>query len=173
MPKNEGALGAGDSEMTATARLHGEPLMKLNNLTRWFITTSLVVLGLVPAQVLLYFSGAWGSIGVQVTPPALAYVILTLLTGGTLLFAGGMGIKFLPSSMGGNPHVYSLTMALWSYWLILAGVIVGLVFPFVDELVGGQAPFYSRMAGALYGLTTLAGAGLLLFNLSKTMEKRV
>lgn len=170
MPKNEGALGAGDQEMTAAARMHGEPLVKLNRLTRFYVISAFVTLSLIPATVLI---GVFNVLPLGITALDTVYLGANLLTASMLFFAGGMGIKFLPSSMGGNPHVYSLNMALWSYWFILFGTVLGILFPLTDNFLPGNAGFWTRVTGGLYGLSTLAGAMLLLVNLSKTMEKRV
>jgi hypothetical protein len=170
MPKNEGALGAGDQEMTAAARMHGEPLIKLNRLTRFYVLSAFVCLVLIPISIL---SSTFDLLPVAVTTLDAVYLVANLLTASLLLFAGGIGIKFLPSSMGGNPHVYSLNMALWSYWFITLGVIFGLLFPLTDDLLTTNITLWTQVVGGIYGLTTLVGAMLLLFNLSKTMEKRI
>lgn len=170
MPKNEGALGAGDQEMTTAARMHGEPLLKLNRLTRSYVISAFVTLVLIPFSVMI---GHFGLVSVTVSTLDHVFLVANLLTASLLFFAGGMGIKFLPSSMGGNPHVYSLSMALWAYWFIVIGTVFGIFFPLTDNVVSSNAVFWSRITGAVYGLTTLVGAMLLLVNLSKTMEKRV
>jgi hypothetical protein len=170
MPKNEGALGAGDQEMSAAARMHGEPLMKLNRLTRFYVTSAFVALLLIPVAITL---NVYQLLPIPVSTPDTVYVVANLLTAGLLLFAGGISIKFLPSSMGGNPHVYSLSMALWSYWFILVGALLGVVFPLMDQVVSTEILPWTRLTGGAYALSTLIGAGLLLYNLSKTMEQRV
>jgi hypothetical protein len=170
MPKNEGALGAGDQEMSAAARMHGEPLMKLNRLTRFYVTSAFVALLLIPVAITL---NVYQLLPIPVSTPDTVYVVANLLTAGLLLFAGGISIKFLPSSMGGNPHVYSLSMALWSYWFIVVGALLGVVFPLMDQVVSAEILPWTRLTGGAYALLTLIGAGLLLYNLSKTMEQRV
>lgn len=152
----------GSGEMSAAARMHGEGLARLNALTRWYILTGVVILTLLPLFYLLdRFLPAF-------TPDAGIYSLV--LGGAVLLGTGGIGIKFLPSSLGGNPHVYSLSMALWSYWFILIGVIGSFGSVFLNR-------FVSRVTVQLYsgGLAFVyfAGSGLLLYNLWKTMQNRV
>lgn len=152
----------GSGEMTAAARMHGEGLARLNTLTRWYILTAVVVLTVLP---LLYLGSR---ILPEYTPVAGLYA---LVTGGALLLGiGGFGIKFLPSSLGGNPHVYSLSMALWSYWFIVFGVVGSIGSVFIRHIVSPSIlQIYSGGVASVY----FAGSGLLLYNLWKTMQNRV
>lgn len=172
MPKNEGGLSAGDREMGAAARMHGEPLMRLNRLVRWYITAGLVVFTILPILPLFNvlaptFRFSFGSI------LSIPTTLLTLHSA-TILLVGGMAIKFLPSSVGGNPHVYSLPLSLWSFWLLITGTLVGLVGVisplFTDPYISTTIELYAII---FQSVCLLVSCGLLLFNLSKTMESRV
>lgn len=158
-PTNLSDRGAG--EMSAAAKMHGRPLAQLNTLTRWYLLSGFGLLTLLPLLVLE--SRFWGLL-------AGSRSLLLVLAGAQLLLAGGYGIKFTPSSLGGNPHVYSLRMALWSYWMttlgvlgyVLAGALAGRVPPVVHDPLA---------IGSL--LSFFAGGGLLLYNLWRTMQSRV
>lgn len=176
MPKNEGSLGAGDREMSSAARLHGEPLMRLNKLVRWYIRFGFLMLVLVPFVIafdafLPVFSPA---LGFPFHPIYASQVIFLLLHAAVILIGGGLSIKILPSSMGGNPHIYSLSLSLWSFWLLIGSTIAGIL-----GIVAQLIPFaWSNRAIALstialQSLVLLIASGLLFYNISKTLEPRV
>lgn len=159
-PQNLQDRGAG--EMNAAAKMHGEPLAQLNTLTRWYLLTGLAFLTLLP--VLLVFNRL---------APGLAtgtHSYLVLLGGAQLMLTGGFGIKFLPSSLGGNPHVYNLDMALWSYWFLVGGVLGYLLLDLLVFLMPGTVSITLILAAL--GIF-FAGCCLLLYNLHKTMRSRV
>lgn len=157
--------------MSATAQMHAEPVMRLNQLTRWYVLTAFAFLaGYALNQfVVRVLTGA----------PAL-YSGSVLLAGGVGLFFGGFSIKFLPSSLGGNPHVYSLGMALWSYWFLTAGTVVwfltNAVWYWTDWIGGEGLPpgiLWANLLSAVGPLVVLIGIVLLILNVQKTMESRV
>ncbi|MFB6345820.1 MAG: hypothetical protein ABEK50_08630 [bacterium] len=159
-PTNLSDRGAG--EMAAASKMHGEPLAQLNALTRWYIISGFVLLSLLPLLML----GA--ELSQALTPDVVTYT--GILAGAVVLFLGGIGIKFLPSSLGGNPHVYNLRMALWSYWFLLAGTAgYGLTF-LVQMILSG---LFFDIYFSLVSFSFFAGTGLLLYNLWKTMQHRV
>lgn len=138
------------TELSAAARLRGKPLLRLNQLTRWYVRTALVFL-LLPAAIPLVHLGGLLVPGKAAVP---------WLMGGTLLFAGGLSLKFLPSSLGANPQVHSSRLALWSYWFVVVGTPVwgvGTLLP----AGGGLAVPMLRSGGAL---SVLTGGVCLLYN---------
>lgn len=162
-PTNLSDPGAG--EMSSAAQLHGKSIMKLNQLTRWYILTGLlyVTIGLV-----LYALRT-------VTSVRLTSFDIPVLYGAILTFIGGFGIKFLPSTLGGNPHVYSLRMALWSYWLIVSGSLIWFLwFGLIrwSESISLQTP-WGQVLFLPGPLLMLVGALLTMANLWKTMKSRV
>lgn len=158
--------------MDAAARLHGRPLAQLNQLTRWYVRAALLCLiGVAVIWVGLPLidvaSSSPGNVSV-------GDVSLPLLCGGLYYFLGAVGIKFFPSSLGSNPHVYSLKLALWSFWLVGVGIVGALGVMFVmswsDPAAVGPIPRVGfSLSGGLFGL----GCILLLLNLWKTMQERV
>lgn len=146
------------TELSAASRLLGEPLMRLNNLTRWYVRTALVFL-LLPAVIpVVDLAGM----------PVSTDFALPWLTGGTLLFAGGLSLKFLPSSLGANPEVHSPGLALGSYWLVVLGTLVWEAGTFltVEEGLGGTV----SPGGAL---GVLAGGVSLLYNVWRSIGERL
>ncbi len=163
-PTNLSDQGAG--EMSAAARTHGEPIMRLNQLTRWYIMTSLfLVLMYLLSEIL---DPLFNISGIDLFVP--------LSFGAFLMFLGGIGIKFLPGSLGGNPHVYSLNLALWSYWLLVSGTLIwsfsNVLLKWVDR-TGSGGFFASNLVISLGPSLMLLGTLLLLVNLWKTMQSRV
>lgn len=137
------------AELSAAARHLGKPLLRLNNLTRWYVRTALVFLLLPAVMPAVELAG-------ETVSPGTA---LPWLSGGILLFAGGLSLKFLPSSLGANPEVHSPRLALVSYWLVVLGTLVwgAGTFPAAEEGIGGTV----SPGGAL---GVLAGGVLLLYN---------
>lgn len=176
MPKNEGSLGAGDREMSSAARLHGEPLMRLNKLVRWYIRFGFLLFVLIPFVVVFdaflpVFSPA---LGFSFHPIYSSQIIFLFLHAGVVLSAGGLAIKFLPSSMGGNPHVYSLSLSLWSFWLLIGATIagiLGIVAQFIPFAWSNRAIALSTIA--LQSMVLLIATVLLFYNISKTLESRI
>lgn len=167
-PTNLSDRGAG--EMSATAQMHAEPVMRLNQLTRWYVLTAFLYLGL---HVLSQLTQPLGF-------PSLLYAGNVFLPAGILLFFGGFSIKFLPSSLGGNPHVYSLGMALWSYWFVVVGTVAWFLMDALWYWVkidpANELPVSSlwvRLGLSLGPLLVLFGTILLILNVHKTMESRV
>jgi len=176
MPKNEGSLGAGDREMSSAARLHGEPLMRLNRLVRWYIRCGLLLFILVPLVVVFdAFLPVFGSsFGFAFDPVFSSQIIILILHAGIVLLAGGMATKFLPSSMGGNPQVYSLSMSLWTFWLLIGatiGGIVGIMAQLIPFALANRAIALSTIA--FQSSVLLIGCLVLFYNLSRTLESRV
>lgn len=159
-PTNLSDRGAG--EMSAAAKMHGEPLAKLNVLTRWYLLTGLFFLAVFP---LLYLVNRFFP---EAGLDPINYFVL--IAGSQLMLTGGFGIKFLPSSLGGNPHVYNLSMALWSYWFIVVGVGGYLLQPAVESLV---PLLLHEVYLTLVTVVFFVGTVLLLYNLWKTMQSRV
>lgn len=168
-PTNLSDRGAG--EMSATAQMHAEPVMRLNQLTRWYVLSAFALFALYLLDQLIV-RGVTGA-------PAL-YSGNVLLAGGVILFFGGFSIKFLPSSLGGNPHVYSLGMALWSYWFLVGGTVVWFLTNALWYWTSAAAvagipvdTLWVRLASVTGPLLVLIGTLLLLLNVRKTMESRV
>jgi hypothetical protein len=170
-PTNLSDQGAG--ELSAAARTHGEPIMRLNQLTRYFLLTGLGFLtaGLFSYVTSILFSA---TVFLRFQPP--------FLYAGILLLFAGFGFKFLPSSLGGNPHVYSLNLALSSYWLITVGAIVWVVLLSFfewssivsDPLTGpGWSSPWLTLSIALGPILQCLGAVLITYNCWKTMQNRV
>jgi len=147
------------SELAAAARLHGEPLSRLNNLVRWYVRTSILFLvGGASLPILRLAAGG-------VSPAA----IVPFLLGGVLMFVGGLSLKFLPSSLGANPRVHSLRLALYSYWLMAFGVLF-----WAAAFLPAAAVFVpSRWIRAAGSLSLVVGGGLLLYNVGHSMRRRV
>lgn len=143
------------SELTAAARLKGEPILRLNQLTRWYVRTALILM-VFPALIPLLQLGGM-SLSARAAVPA--------LTGGVLMFAGGLSLKFLPSSLGGNPAVHSPRLALWCYWLLVGGTVLWSVRVVSLPL--------ARPAAAGGGLLVLIGGIGTLYNIWKSIGDRV
>lgn len=143
------------AELTAAARLKGEPILRLNQLTRWYVRTALSLLVLPALIPLLQLGGI----------PVYARDAVPVLTGGLLLFTGGLSLKFLPSSLGGNPHVHSPRLALWCYWMLLGGTLLWSV-----RVVSSAVARTAAAGGAL--LVLVAGIGTL-YNVWKSIGDRV
>lgn len=156
-PTNLSDRGAG--ELHSAARLYGEPLMKANGLTRWFIRTALLFLAVT--------GGVTAMHELTNLVSQLETVLGGLLVGANLMFIGGIGIRFLPSSLGGSPNVYSLNLALWSYWLILVGT---LTWGFGGMI---SVTTYNKYLVASGGMILMLGSVVLLVNLWKSMERSV
>lgn len=168
-PTNLSDRGAG--EMSATAQMHAEPVMRLNQLTRWYVLSAFGALALYTLSFL---------VARLVGTTSILFASVSFLVGGVLLFFGGFSIKFLPSSLGGNPHVYSLGMALWSYWFLVGGTVVW----FLTNALWYWAEFeptfelpvqesWWLLGSSLGPLLVLIGTMLLMVNVYKTMERRV
>ncbi len=162
-PTNLSDQGAG--EMNAAARMHAEPVMHVNQLTRWYILTAIVL-----------------SVLALLRPMIEIFTILTsastfngFLMGAFLMFFGGIGIKFLPSSLGGNPHVYSIGFALATYWLILGGSVVHLLSLFLIKWGRIIEPgnFFAQLVGSISPGLMILGTVLMGLNFWNTMRNRV
>lgn len=150
-------------ELQSAARMHGMPLMRLNSLTRWYLRCALLhALAAALTPVLSIWVGA-----ATATPLGFVFLLVS-----QFLFLGGFGIKFLPSSLGGNPHVWSLRLALWSFWLLLAGSLVTAAGYLVSFAPGGLPVGPGWFLGSGSGLLALGGVTLL-WNLWQTMRNRV
>lgn len=163
-PSNLSDRGAG--EMSAAAQMHAGPAMKLNQLTRYYLMTSFFFL--LSAFGLYSLSPAMGWTGAQ-TPQ------IYLIYGSLVLFLGAICMKFLPSSLGGNPHVYSLKLSLYSYWAILAGTVIWFLVGGLErwsDLLSNSNLFVTS-ARVLGPLGLFIGVSLLSFNIWKSMEQRV
>lgn len=162
-PTNLSDQGAG--EMNAAARMHAEPVMKVNQLTRWYVMTAIALALLALLRPILEIFVLIPSSG------RFAGFIL----GAFLMFLGGIGIKFLPSSLGGNPHVYSIGLALSTYWLILAGGIVHLLSLCLVEWsnVLDTSTLVAQIVGSVGPGLMALGTGIMGFNFWNTMKNRV
>lgn len=163
-PTNLSDQGAG--EMSATAKMHAEPAMRLNQLTRYYIMTGLVFLMASLAvrftEIIFTLRGMTGDF-----EPLLLVAIISLFA--------GLAIKFLPSSLGGNPHLYSLTMALYSYWFIVIGGSLWFLSVFLyNWLFANEGSSILMMIIQSMGpASLLIGVFLLTINLRKTMKNRI
>lgn len=167
-PRQQSGSSAGGME--TAARVHGGPILRMNNLSRWYLRTGLILLLFVTVVPLLEaLTNAF-----LTTRITYSNTRLPALIGSVFLVTGGIGIKFFPSSFGGSPHLYSQKLALWSYWLILGGVsaqiIAATFFPIFFQL-SLQSIYYVVHHGG-HGLVFIGG-GLLLYNLWHTMQNRV
>jgi hypothetical protein len=162
-PTNLSDQGAG--EMNAAARMHAEPVMQVNQLTRWYVMTAVALAG-----------------GALVMPVLEVLAVLpssdifdALMMASFLMFFGGIGIKFLPSSLGGNPHVYSIGLALTTYWLVLGGIVVDLSAVVGIEwsnLIDTSTLLARTIRGTGPALMAL-GTAIMGYNFWQTMRNRV
>lgn len=134
--------------------------MKLNNLTRWFVRTTFLMLIL--ASGLPVLSMLWSV--------SILRGMVSLLLGAQFMFLTGLSLKFLPSSLGANPRVYSLSLAVWTYWLILGGSVAW----GVGEILTTPSFSYELQWLITIGsLTVVAGGVCALVNVWKSTRRRV
>ncbi|MFB6355824.1 MAG: hypothetical protein ABEJ65_04845 [bacterium] len=150
--------------MSAAANVHGRPLMQLNNLARWYIR---VGLGFLLSIGLIHVLRVFGPLDSDLPVGSFSS---PLMTGTLILFMGAIGMKFLPSSLGSSPHIYSLSMALWCFWLVVTGTVIctglnlfrpGAYDKYEQFLTYGRGLSWSLVSG---------GALLLFVNISQSIK---
>lgn len=167
-PKQQSGSRAG--EMQTAAKMHGTPLLKMNNLSRWYLRSGFVlILGL-----LLHSLSRTLGLSLTANDIMVFDLWIHIMASAFLMVSGGIGIKFFPSSLGGAPHVHSSRMSLWSYWLILVGIFLKLFVFLVSVMyVSDFLILIQDVISFLGSVLLFIGATFLTYNLWRTMENRV